>query len=396
MGEMSYRSPKSNSEEDSHAAAGGQMGDHPMVTVDDFSRLVAGIYASAAAPQYWEGAIRDVHRAFGGIGAVLLTADGPVWSYHETTIPAEAAKNYSDHYCRLDHALAAVEEGPVGRVWTGTELVAPHRNSEFYVGWLQPLEYGDGLFVRLSGEPTPSSFLVATPRRTESFDSPERMKLMSALTAHLQQALRTQHQLAASVERSANLTGALDLIRHGVIIAGSECRVISLNSAAKELLRAIDGLHTVSGRIGATNLHAERELHRALHIALLGDRSGVRGGHSFICRRPSGKRPYVIHVMPLHRTDNDERPGEPSALVLIKDPDHEPEPETTLLHWLYGVTMGEAEVAQRLAHGASLKQIADELSVSYQTVRTHLQHAFDKTDSHRQAELVRLLLALSR
>ena len=29
------------------------------------------------------------------------------------------------------------------------------------------------------------------------------------------------------------------------------------------------------------------------------------------------------------------------------------------------------------------------------TVRTHLQHIFDKTDTHRQAELVRLLLMVS-
>lgn len=56
----------------------------------------------------------------------------------------------------------------------------------------------------------------------------------------------------------------------------------------------------------------------------------------------------------------------------------------------------EAQVALHVMHGANLKQIAQELSVSVTTVRTHLQHVFDKTDTHRQAELVRLLLALSR
>ena len=28
------------------------------------------------------------------------------------------------------------------------------------------------------------------------------------------------------------------------------------------------------------------------------------------------------------------------------------------------------------------------------TAKTHLQHVFDKTDTHRQAELVRLLLTI--
>jgi FixJ family two-component response regulator len=42
--------------------------------------------------------------------------------------------------------------------------------------------------------------------------------------------------------------------------------------------------------------------------------------------------------------------------------------------------------------GSGLGPIADEMSVSLSTVRTHLQHVFDKTQTHRQAELVRLLL----
>jgi DNA-binding CsgD family transcriptional regulator len=100
--------------------------------------------------------------------------------------------------------------------------------------------------------------------------------------------------------------------------------------------------------------------------------------------------------MALHRTPTDSRRSEPSVLVLIKDPERDTEPATTLLRRLYGLTKGEAEVVVRLTHGSSLKQISDELAVSYQTVRTHLQYAFDKTDTHRQAELVQLLLALSR
>ena len=61
---------------------------------------------------------------------------------------------------------------------------------------------------------------------------------------------------------------------------------------------------------------------------------------------------------------------------------------------LYGLTMTEADVAVRIARGADLQEISDELSVSIATVRKHLQHVFDKTDTHRQAELVRLLLTL--
>jgi DNA-binding CsgD family transcriptional regulator len=38
--------------------------------------------------------------------------------------------------------------------------------------------------------------------------------------------------------------------------------------------------------------------------------------------------------------------------------------------------------------------IADEPSVSLATVKTHLNHVFEKTDTHRQAELVGPILTL--
>ena len=43
-----------------------------------------------------------------------------------------------------------------------------------------------------------------------------------------------------------------------------------------------------------------------------------------------------------------------------------------------------------MMHGADMKELSEQLSVSLPTVRTHLQHVFDKTDTHRQTELVRL------
>ena len=82
------------------------------------------------------------------------------------------------------------------------------------------------------------------------------------------------------------------------------------------------------------------------------------------------------------------------ALVVVIDPEDEPVPAAALLRRLYRLTRTEAEVALHIMHGADLRQISEELSISLTTVRTHLQHVFDKTDTHRQAELVRLLLVL--
>jgi DNA-binding CsgD family transcriptional regulator/PAS domain-containing protein len=361
-----------------------------MVTVEGFSRLVAGIYAAAAAPDHWVSAIGDINRALGGTGGSLISGDRAVRS----TIPREVFESYAKHYYRLDYVLAAVEAGPVGAVRTGPEVVLPNRNGEFYAGWMHPHQLEDGLFVRLTGDERPTCLLVTSAK--QSFETAERVKLMNGLIPHCQQALRTQDKLAALANSTVELAGALDAIRHGVIIVAGGHRVINVNSAAERILRAEDGLCMRSGCIAATSTRAEQELHCAIQNVLAGEPSRVRTGQSFTCSRPSGKRPYILHVLPSHRWDADE-PGrqQAMALILIIDPEGEPEPTAALLRRLYDLTTTEADVALRMIRGADLKQIAEELSVSLATVRTHLQHVFDKTDTHRQAELVRLLLVLS-
>ena len=81
-------------------------------------------------------------------------------------------------------------------------------------------------------------------------------------------------------------------------------------------------------------------------------------------------------------------------MIIIVDPERQPETPAILLRRLYGLTKAEAQVALLAMRGEGLTPIAEELSVSLTTVKTHLRHIFDKTGIHRQAELVRLLILL--
>jgi DNA-binding CsgD family transcriptional regulator/PAS domain-containing protein len=359
-----------------------------MVAVEDFSRLVSGIYAAVVAPEYWEPTIRDIHDTLGGTAGALLTGDGTVWSIENSVLPTGAAESYARHYCTVDHVLAAVHAGSVGAVRTGVELVDPYRTTEFNADWLHPFDLEDGLFVKLSDGSKPACFLIGSPRRTESFDTVERVKVVGGLTPHLQQAVRLRDRFTVLVDRAAELTGALGVIRHGILVVDINRVVLSVNSAGERILRSGDGLHLHAGRIGVTHSRGAAELSSAISGAITGKGSGVAFAQSFTCGRPSGKRPYVLHALPFQR---DETRGRAVALLLVVDPEIEPEPPAALLRRLYHLTQTEAEVALHVMRGVDLKQISERLGVSLTTVRTHLQHVFDKTDTHRQAELVRLL-----
>jgi DNA-binding CsgD family transcriptional regulator len=369
-----------------------------VVAVEDFSRLVSGVYDAAITPHRWVDAIRGIQLQLGASGAVFTVGDGGDRVLRAaTSLPAEATSSYQEYYHRLDNELRCVEQGPIGIVRCSTELVDPPRDPEFYSDWMQPSELADGIFVRLTAALHPVCLVVAFPRRLDSLGDADGVRMLTALVPHLQQAVRPRFKFDEATGSAADLGAAFQRHRHGVFIVGPDCVVLETNSAAEQMLCSQDGLAFTAGQLVALGARDSGTLRGVVHFAVAGDRSGIRSGGTLLCERPSGKRAYIVHVLPLRHSAHREDlvPESSTAMIVVIDPESDPEPPMLLLRRLYQLTQTEADVAVRIARGADVKQIASEMCVSITTVRTHLQHIFGKTDTHRQAELIRLLLALS-
>lgn len=370
-----------------------------MISVDEFSRLVSAIHASAVDPERWDSTLLELVRAFDARGAGLLasvpTGRRPDVMVRQVGVDPASTATYNEYYGRLDYVAAAVEKAPVGRVHTGTELILPNRHTEFYTDWCRPNEYGDGLFVRLTGGSTRAWLGLAAPRVSEPFADTDRLRLIRRLVPHLGQAIHTQARLADLTQRERDLSEAMEQHPDGMALVGPGCRVLRLNSEAERILVSGDGLHLHrGGSVAASLAGADREFRHLLERALAARDGRVRSGGFVSCPRPSGRRGYRIQVVPLSADTAGLSPSRATALVVIADPDRDLEPDAAVLRRLYSLTDTEAEVALRVARGEGLKPVADAFAVSITTIRTHLQHVFDKTGTHRQAELVRLLLSV--
>ena len=363
-----------------------------MVTIDEFSRLVSGIYRSAVSPADWVFALNEIRCAVGAIGGGLCTAEGPSRHLTAVNVPTEALTSYGQYYQHFDYVVAAVETGPVGLIRSGPELVGLKAGTEFEADWMRPYHMDDGLFVRLTDGDTSTCLILAAPKRATPFETTDRVTLVNALVPHLQLSLRTQHHVRELIDDHDDLAPAIDVLRHGIAILGANQLVVHLNSTAIRILGSNDGLRLRAGRVEALRAPVDAELRRSIDRAFTHDDLDLWGG-SVCCPRPSGQRSFVIHVMPVHH-HTDTSPQIRRAIVVIIDPELKAEQPASLLRRLYGLTAAEADIALHIARGADLKQIAEELSVSITTVRKHLQHLYDKTGTHRQAELVRLLLTL--
>lgn len=77
-----------------------------------------------------------------------------------------------------------------------------------------------------------------------------------------------------------------------------------------------------------------------------------------------------------------------SVLIEVADA---PAARTERLRDRYGLTESEARLAAHIADGGSLPDYAAARGISRNTARNQLQQVFEKTDTQRQAQLVKLL-----
>jgi DNA-binding CsgD family transcriptional regulator/PAS domain-containing protein len=184
----------------------------------------------------------------------------------------------------------------------------------------------------------------------------------------------------------------LDNMSVGALVADQNGQVRFANAAAEEILADNDGLTRRDNRIQAARSFETNSLLAALRDVAAAGRAERRDG-SLLIARPSGKRPYAVVVMPLPSSSGGEAQAA-RALIFVSDLAHRNAELAPRLSQLFGLSKAEARVAAGIAEGRRLTEIAQEFDVRMPTVRTQLRAVLKKVGATRQADLVRIVLAL--
>ena len=239
-------------------------------------------------------------------------------------------------------------------------------------------------------------FLVLRDRAQAPFTDRD-CELMAVLIPHLNRALKLQRDLGLIEFGRSVAFDTLDSMALGIIIVDAEARVKFSNQAAREIVHANDGLHFSGQRLIIDGSDGDRIGVRARRLI----RSALSGtpmpGEAFQVARPSGREAYPVLVSALW--GNQLRFGwsmanEPLAIVYVRDPDRPEETRAEILQRLYGLAPSQARLAELLATGCSLTRAAKLLGITLVSARQYLKLIFQKTGTHRQAELVRKILLI--
>ncbi len=182
---------------------------------------------------------------------------------------------------------------------------------------------------------------------------------------------------------------ALDYLETGVFVLDADTRIHFASAAAKRLLE--------TGRLCTRNglLASPRD----------GETSTLRRVVKQCVEAPSSSSMQ----MTFHRLGDVEdvlclglvAAHAPSSLhsntrfliVFVTKPCDASLPDTRQLRGHFGLTDAQAKLAIEIARGEGLKACTRRLGIAMSTGRSHLKQIFEKTETRRQAELVRLISA---
>ena len=181
---------------------------------------------------------------------------------------------------------------------------------------------------------------------------------------------------------------ALDRLLLGVALVDGDGRVAATNRSAREIFAERDGLELRGDALHAADPAAARRLRELLRSDAEGS---LRGGALAVPRKPP-RSPLTLLVAPLGGRSRGQGRAAVVKAVFISARERGAETSDELRR-LYDLTPGEASLAALLVQGLSLKEGAEDLGITENTARTHLKRIFDKTGTHRQGELVGLLLS---
>jgi DNA-binding CsgD family transcriptional regulator len=366
----------------------------------DESDLTDAVYSAALSPREWRPLLARVAE---GVHATVAFFGMTDTKHRRYIIPvqvlglstAQQALFFSRFVFDRNPYLRGMYRRSCGEVMR-TEEVVPWeilRDTELYQELMSKTRSDYGAGVNLSRDGAVLGALSLYRERSDGPFADGELSRLQRLAPHLVRAAEVMKRLARE-EQGVLACHALDRLTAAVFLTGPTGRLVFANTTACALLRGDGPLVCENGILQARRPDDSSRIQHAVGQAS-SNPTGVDldNGGAFLIGGPGASQLSLVVVPLARRQERGAWPIGCGVMVVVETPSLPDGPE--LLQRRFGLTPAEARLALQIAKGWTLREAAERSQVSINTVRTHLQRVFDKTDMRRQAQLVRLVATLA-
>jgi len=376
--------------------------DFVMTRQDKFDRAIASLHDATLDESRWRATSALIDDACGIMGNHLVIVGGDSeWLFDELYYRGEPCdeqrRDFIRNYLPHDERIPRIVRLPDRRVVHVTDLFTSRelKASPTYNEHLPRFNCDDGLFTRMDGpDGLHIVMALANPTEPDGWTS-EQLAMIARVVPHVRQFVRVRQALAGAEALGASLAELLDNTMVGVVHLDRRGMIAEANARARAFLRRADGLESRGGflraRLAADDVKLAKLLARVLPS------SGAQGvsGSMTVERSSPGLPRLALHLCPVAAANAGFGVGRVAALVVIVDPCAQPVLDAEHVAATLGLTRAESRVAAELAAGATVRDIAATTFRRESSVRWLIKRIHAKLGVSRQADLVRMVLALT-
>jgi DNA-binding CsgD family transcriptional regulator len=307
-------------------------------------------------------------------------------------------KAWIKNFANISPLLPLERRALPGDVITASNVIASdtYKRSVYYNEWARKRDHYDYIGIILHKENTAMDYFAILRPHAAGLVTPFEVKQMKVIAPHIKRAYLLSNLLNEYKSQVDSLGSMIMNAGFGVVLATPDCQIVYANDLAETLMRLRRGLCCRQGRISATDGKTTQKLQALISAASLPITEPLSGG-SMILPDQDGEGSFVVHVVPVSRKTCNRFISRERLVagVFIVDRNRGAADRVNAFAPLFGLTPAETRVLAALISGEGLTSAVNRLAMTEPTARTHLKHILAKTDTHRQAELMRLVFELT-
>ncbi|MBL8699687.1 MAG: helix-turn-helix transcriptional regulator [Alphaproteobacteria bacterium] len=365
----------------------------------DIDSTIRGLYDAAVGELPWEEALDRLAGAIDARIVAMTSFDTQTSAVHHRifrNLDPVLVEEYVTAYRELDPRFHVMRASPGAVIHDGLHQTDAMMDRDPFYAWY---ERTSGMRYYIGGSTRPGGRLSASlslhrPRARGPVAEVE-IARFTLLFEHFKRAAQISHRLALSGPNGGETHLVTEGSPIGAVFLAADGATLHFNEAAAEIAAAGDGIEISARGIVATRRgdDAALQAHVARACAGFSPADAAPPGGAMRIARSSGRPDYLLLVVPIPRRASFFGSASPAVAIYISDPATVASLREERLRELYALTPAELRLATRLTAGDTLERIAADLQLAMPTLRTQLAAVFRKTNTSRQTDLVRLLMA---
>lgn len=365
-----------------------------MLSDKNLLSIAEDIYEVALNPSYWTELLTSLTSVFRSdlVGVITQNHNSGLCTwYHAVGMDEKDAVRYATYYGTISPTFFQLQATGIGNVITDEMHInrRTYTNSEFYNDFLRPLKLERSAAIIMERTAHDQTYIALRRPDRNSYTN-EELEDFSRVATHVYRAIKLQRRTHFEDQLKIAIEAALNHVKSGLVLLGPDGSTIKFNREAERIAAAHDGVYVRSNR-----LYIERNgcLVDANTLVYRDDSTTdlTTDPEAVAVQRPF-KRPYIVFAYPLGRNNGDGA-GQSGTAVFITDTERHHNLTAETIRDLFDLTPAEARLTAALAEGKSLQEYSEESNIASSTARSTLKSVFKKTQTSRQAELVKLVLS---